>query len=74
MSFTDEDLAHLKASIPNIPDPEGQKKKLLAFIDRLEAAEKAVKFMWISEHPIDDSAKEAYKAWLQSAGRSGGEL
>ena len=40
-------------------------------IARLEAAEEAVMFMWISEHPIDESGKEAYEAWRKAAGKGG---
>ena len=35
----------------------------------MEVPERAINFMWISEHPIDESAKEAYRAWRKAAGK-----
>lgn len=74
--FTDDDLKRLKAfrlqgyhtwtafeqnEIVDLVD---------ALLARLEAAEMCCQFMWISEHPIDDSSNDAYKAWRKAAGKS----
>lgn len=75
MSFSDEDLKKLKIRMI-YNHSEGYKQTTLkvsevdSILGRLEAAEKAAQFMFISKHPIDESAQEAYEAWLRSAGKS----
>ena len=74
MTFSDEDLKRLKeldaaASIHDKYGNEEIRKAIPALLARLEAAEMCCQFMWISEHPIDDSATDAYKAWRKAAGK-----
>jgi hypothetical protein len=66
MIFSDDNLRNLK----NLSEKQWyQEYGIAALLARLEAAEKCCQFMWISEHPIDDSAKEAYFAWRKAAGK-----
>lgn len=69
--FTDDDLNRLKRDEMNLNTEihESDCNLILALIARLEAAEMCCQFMWISEHPIDDSATDAYKAWRKAAGK-----
>lgn len=61
--FTDED----KKGLGYVEGIKGE--RLLALLARLEAAEKAIMFAYLSEYPIDESAEEAYQAWKKACGK-----
>lgn len=70
MTFTDDDLKRLKEKAERSNTYTNMDcDKALALLSRLEAAELCCQFMWISEHPIDESANEAYSAWRRACGK-----
>jgi hypothetical protein len=60
--FSDEELQQAKETFK-------KSDRIHALIRRLDAAEEAVQFMYISPHPIDEASEEAYKAWRKACGK-----